>query len=363
MNYTVVADVHLGNHGQFGGSMLAGTNDRARLIASVLRKARYAAEARGSAFAVLGDLFDNAHPNPQTITLAKTALGENVLLLMGNHDRNSDLTGDHALGPLDGGGLFVCAERAARDNILFLPFYTGVSPAENLRQSLHLFKDCKSLVVCMHVGLRDKTMTEPWIKNASHVLDVEEAAEILKEHGVKLLLSGDWHTQRAWHFPHCQIYQVGALVPTGWDNPGRTGYGVVIHFDSARPLETLDFTFLEGPRFLTLDFTCLASCQLPAGRMDFVRVMTTHGDVKEARQRLDSLQKQGLIAGYQVIVDKKIVAEQAEQAARTTRDAKTLEESLAAFVHKMPISGEHVSSDAPILRRRVLEDCKMKLGV
>src|SRR5882724_6254079 len=106
MRIAFVADPHIANFPAHGGPAIAGINRRCQLTLDTLELAAAKANALDcECFVVLGDLYDTTRPLPQIETAVRKRLSKFdgfVLLLMGNHDRNSGLAGDHALGPTAG---------------------------------------------------------------------------------------------------------------------------------------------------------------------------------------------------------------------------------------------------------------------
>jgi hypothetical protein len=270
MKLAFVADVHIGNHQYAGGAVVAGVNRRCASILGALETAyKIAAGHDVAALVVLGDLFDTVRPNPQTITKIKDLLESaqmNTVLLMGNHDRNSSIPGDHALGPLRyceemGPQVSIEGTPTVRDFgahfVLMLPF--NDAPVTEwfeaaIEKSFDLYKNqgrtIELLAVCVHFGLYDEALaqTTPWVRESKDAADVAWVAAALKKHGIRHLFAGNWHSYQSWSIDGVRLTQVGALVPTGFDNPGLTGYGGLVIFDTRT--ETYEHKKVPGPRFV-----------------------------------------------------------------------------------------------------------------
>jgi hypothetical protein len=162
-----IADVHVGNHRQHGGSVNAGLNDRCRSVLSALCRAKEQASAAGcTALVVLGDLFDTDQPNPQMIAAVGGALVGplHTQILMGNHDRASGAPGDHALGwarqveMLDVVEFPQVAALGEVGTLLLVPFRPG-DPREWLPDVVADLAEKapkgRRRVLCVHLGLRD----------------------------------------------------------------------------------------------------------------------------------------------------------------------------------------------------------------
>lgn len=65
-------------------------------------------------------------------------------------------------------------------------------------------------------------------------LPVDTAFALCSEYNACAWLSGDWHSRKVWERGGVTVAQVGALCPTGFDNPGLTGYGSVWTFEDGR---------------------------------------------------------------------------------------------------------------------------------
>lgn len=264
-----VADVHLANHKRHGGPVVAGINRRCQLILDALASACDSAkELRCQALVVLGDLFDHARPEPQIIRATQDVLarfGGQVFLVVGNHDMVSTRAGDHALGPLASEQVHV-VEQPLRvliggDVDLYLvPFRPELA-------SEYIARDVAELhgrgwlpnglrVLGIHAGILadgDTAGTAPWQLKAEDAIKAGVIAEIAKRNSISGVFAGNWHDRRLWpswttarlvNF----VFQLGALVPTGWDNPGLGGYGTLGIFDG--DIGNADYRVIPGPRFI-----------------------------------------------------------------------------------------------------------------
>lgn len=285
-----IADVHSGNHGGFAGSYQVGLNWRARRVLGVLRDAAaIVGRDRGAGLYVAGDLFNSHEPAPQVMAATIAALKDYdwlaaeddgteppsrlhhepslVGILRGNHDANSTVPGDDALAPLayiDGFDVVDkvspyqfadCPRRGPEQwNIdldggivgLMVPFQPG-KPDDWLPKVLadHKVEERGIKVLVTHFGIADGNTPGDMADKAMHV---DRLRELCIEHGFRYVFSGDWHTRRQWVFPECTIVQIGALVPTGFNNPGLDGYGSVWALSEAG----LELHELPGPRFIPL---------------------------------------------------------------------------------------------------------------
>lgn len=260
-----IADVHSGNHGGFSGSYQVGLNWRSRRILETLSAAARLV-GRSAGLTIAGDLFNSHEPAPQVIAATISALrGETwladadtrvespelVTILRGNHDANSTVKGDDALGPLAHvDGLDVVDEPCAYDFAddfggFMLPFRPG-EPEEWVPAALDSINypdPHRTRVLVTHFGIADETTPEYMRRGSMHV---DKLAECCRKHNIRYVFSGDWHSRKVWEKEGVTIVQVGALVPTGFNNPGLDGYGSVWRLS----LSGLELVEMPGPRFL-----------------------------------------------------------------------------------------------------------------
>ncbi len=250
----VVADVHLANFKQYGGETKAGLNERALQVLGTLEAAWRLARPSHT-FVVAGDLFDSDRPTPQLIA---AAMGEDVadnrVFILGNHDATSSrVGGDNAFAPFrsQAGNTVVDAEPRTvavgsyrdRFDMLCVPFGFRVTELVDFERS------SAPLVVVFHAGIKDSS-TPSYLRTSEEAIDVDELTAWMKEHDVCAAVAGDWHTHRAW--PARNIFQVGALCPTGWQNPGIVEYGSVLKLTRDNETVRVERLVVPGPRFITV---------------------------------------------------------------------------------------------------------------
>ena len=324
MSLSVIADVHLANHARFGGLVRRGVNQRAQHILDVLDAAVLAAPP-GDLF-VLGDLFDVAKPEPSLIAAAQAIFSQRsdltVRLLVGNHDQTSESPGNHAMAPLAPVAevyevptyLHPDKERPA---VLVVPFAAPMAPAldEAVLTHAHLLKE-RPWVLLGHWGIAADD-SPAYLRDGRDVVTLSRLEQIGEEFPTLLgVAAGNWHTRWKQH----RVLQVGALAPTGWDNPGPTGYGTLATWDGAG-WKTQE---LPGPRFVT-------------SAADAERV-TKAGGVPYLRLRGEAAPEGLKVAGLVVEAgDDAEVTAAARTAAAAARSADTLEGALRAFVEGMSV--------------------------
>lgn len=368
MKLAFVADVHLANHRVHGGPVVAGLNARARGILASLRAAtKEAADEDALALVVLGDLFDSHRPEPQLEAGAAAALtdsGEHeVHLIVGNHDITSGEPGDNAMAPLAFVPRVVVHEslsiRCFSDlELWFVPYRAGVAKdwLPGVLRDLEASRESwtpgrvplppKHRVLALHLGVHDSAARVEffWAEAAHDAISAELLADLCFEHRIDAALAGNWHGLKRWQmqWPEAgfatEIVQVGALVPTGWDNPGLDGYGSVAVYDSAQPPgRRVRATEIPGARFISvssaeeLDDALLTSME---GSALYVRWAAEQKDAPAAIGALDS-QRARLAAGEVRIQGKATNAEAAHRAAGAARASETLTGAVERYVAAM----------------------------
>lgn len=362
-----VADVHLGNHKRFGGPVTTQMNERCQRALDVFKRAvARAVESKADAFVVLGDLFDYERPEAPLLAAVQSILAEaskdamRVLLLVGNHDQHSGAPGDHALGPLDpyaeiidsprvvdlpGVALALVPFSIGRGDLLLLAALQGLS-SEGFDTGSTVPR-----VLGVHLGISDDS-TAPWLQKAEDSINVTKLAELAGETGIAAVFAGNWHDRRFWKGP-TTIFQLGALVPTGWDNPGADGYGTLAFWDSEA--RSTYYEEIPGPRFLK---TTLAGAEalVAAARADGhfpMLSIETEPELESLRKGTELLSTLGCL-GEASPRGAKIEAS-ARDAAEAARSASTWKEALAGFVEKMHLPDECVDrAEVVAISRRYL---------
>jgi len=353
------ADIHIGNHKRFGGPTVAGMNTRCgQALGAFAAALRLAQSEKCEWFVVCGDLFDTSKPEPQLLAAVLDILRSNtdsgayhsthVIILLGNHDMHSTTPGDHALGCLTDHALVITAPTVVsidpETDLLCVPFRPGEPAkdwlpdtvarmiAENTEQAAGDATASKRLLA-VHMGIADAD-TPTWLANAPDSIVVDDLARIMDTHGIAAAMAGNWHDGCTWA-EEPEIFQLGALVPTGWDNPGLAGYGGVLIYN------TRDLTWhkheVPGPRFLKLKaHEPLPSDPRPQPAM-YVRVEVPHEHVPAHEAVLRDMVEKKKIAAYDIDIDHTAATAMAKTAAHVARSAETFTEALDAFLRTMPI--------------------------
>lgn len=377
------ADVHVGNPRAFGGPMVSGVNARGRHVLAALRAAVADAVACSSdALVVLGDLFDSSRATPQLVAAVMEVLttaaenGVPVHLLLGNHDQESTDAGDNALAPLAiMEGVTVHEEPrvvALRKSVelWMVPFQVGRASAwlPGVLESLAAGgKAGTSIALALHLGVIDGA-TLPFLRESPDAIDLELLRALAARYGIGHVFCGNWHDRRVWEgsgVTVAKVVQVGALAPTGFNNPGFEGYGMAEHW---RGDASEGRVVAEGPRFATVrsraewDATIrrVKGLPEPAGPVTwddvadphappppeapgprsgalpptFVRWVVTGG--REAHAEAAALAREetelGALTGAEVLPDVHAVEEAAHTAAAAARAVPTLRQAVVEYV-------------------------------
>lgn len=339
-----VADVHCGSPKRHGGPMEAGINRRGREILRVLEAAVTRAAERGcKTFVVLGDLLDDTWPAPQLLAQIQDILDSfpgRVLLLLGNHEQVSTAAGDHALGPLQD-----VADIVAEPTILSLGDASlALVPFRPAPAKTYLPDALKALgigtvrtILGIHAGIIGPD-TPPWLLGAHDALPAVQLLKLMEEYKIETTFAGNWHNRR--EYGSRRILQVGALVPTGWDNPGLAGYGTLAVWDSELGMQWEE---ISGPRFVKMQ----KAEELPLreaveelhrhGKVSelYLEWAVPHGELESSASALESLGD--LLAAGTVVPNAAALAEAKEGANKAAGTAGSLPEALANYIAELPV--------------------------
>lgn len=348
-----VADVHLANHRIQGGASEAGINERARTTLDALATAYQIAVREGCEwFVILGDLFDHERPSPQLIAATIKALRGpvQVAAIVGNHDQASAVPGDHALAPLNFhelamtvvDGVDPVGIPAGGGAVLGLvPFQPGPG-AEWLPTSADtLALDHDVVALGFHLGVYDPSQLDSvwWAKEADDAVTTEVLAGIAESTGVTRMFCGNWHGRYQWEVGDLLITQIGALVPTGWDNPGLDGYGGVAIYDT--DTGSVEFEEVAGPRFVMVnsseELPAISAKAAEAGHRLYVRWTVPPEELTSAGQVLQHATSTGMIAAYDVQVDRGVAKESAHRAAQEARSEEGLDAAITRYVQGLAL--------------------------
>jgi hypothetical protein len=370
--FGLVADVHLGNHRKCGGQVYSSINTRCSRILVSLEKALTVAWDEGcEAVYVLGDFFDRADPIPQIVAEARSVLGAcqfglkapHVELLLGNHDMHSDEECDNALWALKNHTQVVIVEKPHRVAHGFAVPFARKQASKYIPESLSSIygygpgslKANHPVNLFLHAGIADNN-TPPWLLKAYDAIHVDTLFKTMKDDGFLRAFAGNWHNPQHWRRDDMEIVQCGALVPTGWDNPGMDYGRLTIVEDGGDWFQVV----IPGPRFLTAKTTRELMEQVAAAKVSnchpYMRLICSPEDKPAFRSMTDRLVKENALGVDDFFFEDPPRTEAVEAAAKVASSTETLGASLAAFVDGMQVA---VGVD----KQAVLDEAKRYLGV
>lgn len=355
-----VADIHAGSHRGFAvPTQRPGVNSRLAMALEVLTNAG-AQTKPDDTIVILGDLFDTDKPSPQVITSVLQVLNGfpgTSLCLRGNHDSSTPREGDNALGPLsEAGHLVVEVPRVLvyGDTLLVLLPFNPAPPIEwvpatlaALRPEIERHSGAHHLIVGSHFGISDAE-TPDFLSHGA--LPIDTAFALCSEYTAVAWLSGDWHTRKVWERGGVTVAQVGALVPTGFDNPGLTGYGSLWTFDGTR----LYYEEMAGPRFVKYKSAAVAVAdhrETCAPTQRFAQVTVSAGEVEAATAALTAAVSEGRLGGFVVVENRNEAVENAGETAAYVATATSFDAALERSVERLTL-GEGVSRGEVLRRAR-----------
>ena len=255
-----VADIHLANRKQFPGDMRAGLNGRARSIVTALSEAMSVVSGQAE-MVLLGDVFDTHSPSPALIRALQDALGiDRATVIVGNHDMASDEVGNNACAPLAPCAQIVEsipamsyfeADNGAPGAALMVPFKApvgaAISDALDWAEQQPDWKAAEVKLLMGHWGISCES--DPvFMREARDAISIDELYDFCEQGDIQGCAAGNWHGRRDWMLDGCHILQVGALCPTGFDNPGFEGYGTVAWWNTQAGV--WKWKEIAGPRFI-----------------------------------------------------------------------------------------------------------------
>lgn len=341
------ADIHIANHRRFGQpsrGLVAPVNTRCADTLAVLRAAKREAEKQGcEAMVILGDVFDTSNPSPQLVAECQAALvstSMEVHIMIGNHDQVSDQPGDHGLISMDGWKNLRVYDKP---EVLYLegwqvhlvPYRPGRADDYLLDMLTELLEGTDKpgpgvdRILGLHLGLRTKD-TSPWLQNSHDSID----AASLPRHLYQQVIAGNWHGREQ---VMKNVIQCGALVPTGFDNPGMTGYGSLVVYSE----EGCVAAELPGPRFMRGTGLHDTKSMLQrisehsSGYPIYVSVRCAPAEREEVAELLDLYSS----FPFEILTDKAAAEDAARSAATVAAYASTdsLQAAVSAYVDKMPL--------------------------
>jgi len=346
-NYCFISDLHIGNHKKHGGQIDAGTNARCCLILTALDEAiSYALQNACKVLFVAGDFLDYVRMEPQIITLVQETLREakgkglETVLVLGDHEIVSSAKGDHALGPFRPVAHVIddpLLLRLADAEVACIPFISGkaaeiipTKTTELFKKSPHRKGDHPRILV-FHAGVIDAD-TAPWLRDIPDAIGIDAIKRLIEKHGIDLVVAGNFHNSRIWQKAGATVCQTGALVPTGWNNPGLDDYGGVALFNPTK--REFSFHRIGGPRFVSAhldDDELLKAAKSYLGPV-YLQIVSPVDRLTEAQGLKAELLEESVSNTIEVLPDKIDAESSARTAATASRKQETVDDSLRAYV-------------------------------
>jgi DNA repair exonuclease SbcCD nuclease subunit len=355
-----VADVHLANHRRFGGVTRAGRNERCRQIESVLLSAVDLAVGRGvDNLVVLGDLFDTSKPSVGELygAMSVLAAAPHPLLLLGNHDLTSDADTDNALAPFHWHPTDAVLDRpAVTANYAAIPFRVGAASdwlPRALEAEAAAIRELRPRTLLLHLGISDEE-TPDFMRASADSVSAQQLFDLMRHYGFEYAYAGNWHTPKQWHDGARFITQCGALVPTGFDNPGLNYGKVVLHTDGRAP----EVVSIPGPRFLRSVFEDFDQTELPdlsaGGERIYLSFIAQPDRLAAARAKLAELIAAGVVVDGEVKADRVAANAAARGAARLARSAPSIDAAVDSYVARFALPDGASRGEVLALVRRYL---------
>lgn len=369
--YAFCSDCHIGNHKRFGGAVDAGTNVRCCLILTALDEAiSHARQSGCSVLFVAGDFLDYVRMEPQILALVQQTLleakqgGLETVLVLGDHEIVSSEKGDHALGPFCPVANVVDEPRLLRladAEVACVPFIPGKATTIIPRVTAELFKKSphhkgeKPRILVFHAGIVDAN-TSPWLRDIPDAIGIDVVKRIIEKHGIDLVVAGNFHNREIWQKAGATVCQPGALVPTGWNNPGLEGYGGVALFDPAA--RAFSMHEIGGPRFVSThldDEPLIAAAKKYPGPV-YLQITAPIDRLPEAQGLKAELVEEFNAERIEIVPDKVGAETSARQAATVSRQQETVTDSLRAYIGALALpqgvqKGEVFRAAADYLKR------------
>ena len=364
MKIDLIADVHIGNHRIFGGGYQHAVNRRCRLVLDTLARV-YDGDA--DQVVIAGDLFHSDTPTPQILAEVQDIVKKiPTVMMVGNHDVRTMTPGDHALAPLAPVARVIDVTTVVGDLVL-VPFQTG-DPLEWLPVELAR-QDVQGKSAILHMGVSDASTPE-YLRISGGCINVRDLDRIASAAGLARVFCGDWHKHREWEPTPAEpvegvatpesrstyIEQIGALSPTGFDNPGFVGYGNVTRLDTESVIAHRE---IPGPRFLRYqaraDFSRRRwDIAATAGHTVFVSALLPPADVYLATSDLEFSRGCSEIGGFKVLPSVDTALERVKKTTEAAMSASSFEDAIVAYVKACAFE-----ADTGEIARRVLAYYKM----
>lgn len=347
MRIACVSDIHVGNHKRHGGKVDAGMNTRCCLILAAFDEAiAVAKREKCGVLLVAGDFLDYVRMEPQIIALLQTTIkqaGLDIVLVLGDHEIVTNEKGDHALGPLAPVAHVIDEPKLMRLSnveLACVPFQPGSSEKLVAKAASDLFSSSvdssRARALAFHAGITHSG-TPKFLRDAPDSIKLDTLKRLVEKLKLDFVVAGNFHFHERWQHNNCEIIQIGALVPTGYDNPGLTGYGKLAVFDPDE--RSVKLHQISGPRFVQAsidDDELIEKAKEYLGPV-YLQITAESDRMTEAQGYRKELLDDKHVSEVEVVPDKKTAEKSACNAATAAREQNTLEAALAAFIDKMEV--------------------------
>lgn len=337
MTIAFIADCHIGNHQKCAGeTSFLGMNSRCMLTIKALEDAYIKAKSLEVRHIVIcGDLFDNPRPTPQMVEAVQRIVDTiPTTILIGNHDRVSDSEKHYAEAPLWPVADIVDKPVVKRINdipIMCIPFRRNSASKWLPTVVADLAKSVSgTAALAVHLGIRDENSAS-FLQEADDAIDVGVLRKLMRHFGISNVFAGNWHDHKVWSLKDVgTVVQCGALAPTGWNNPGLTGYGRLVLFNGS----SIAAHEIAGPRFI--DSETIPLMQLKKlkehGHTVYIKLNAKPDSVSELSSKLEEVRSCDLIAGWDVAVDRRDADTALKNAAVQVKSSDTLDVALKKHI-------------------------------
>lgn len=362
------ADVHIGNHKQFAKSVPGLPEINSRCLTTIEAYVHFLKMSERVACrpVVVGDLYDTDKPSPMLykVLIDSMPTGARPLVIKGNHDSTSTFRHHNALGIAESGIVdtipTIYRRFDGKIEMWCVPFQAG--PAKTWLPEVldHLAQESKAdplnvdRLLCVHLGIQDD-YTSVHMRGHNDSITVSQLKKLASKHKISKIIAGNWHDHKEWRVPivgnkkGLHIVQLGALVPTGFNNPGKDSYGgMYIHSfnDESYWMELPSIRFVKASSTKNIPKVVgdyVGKC--------YVQVTVPPSEYNEAMALCNEMKDDGYIIDFKLVTNKKSLEAKSKQSINATKSADTLEKALDNFVKTMPL-------DSSVDRNSVLNKAK-----
>jgi len=182
----------------------------------------------------------------------------------------------------------------------------------------------------------------------------------MKKREISRAFCGHWHNHRLWD--ESRIVQIGALCPTGWNNPGLSDYGRVLIYDD--DADAVTYVTVPGPRFIQVRVDDASSdwkqMEEPSAKAQregntlFLQMAVPMDRVPEFMRLKD--EHRGRYHVVDIVPDRAEAEVAARAAAQATQSVDLLSEAVVAY-------GSNMDLPEDVSRKSVIRQIRRYLNV